>query len=93
MIRAASVTAAPRSRACGLGVITSRSVPGMGASSSDRFRTVLATRAAALAVALALLTGAACGDDEEDEPQQDQTGETVDVPTSVQDTRTTLGGG
>ena len=45
---------------------------------------------AAACVAFTLLGTAACGDDEKDEPQRDQTGETVDVPTSVQDTRTTM---
>ena len=46
--------------------------------------------AAALAASLAVLGGAACSDDEKDEPQKDQTGETSRVPTSVEDTRTTF---
>ena len=45
---------------------------------------------AAACLSLALFGGAACGDDEKDEPQRDGESEKLETPTSVQDTRTTL---
>jgi hypothetical protein len=64
----------------------------MGAS-SDRFSIVLPTRVAAAAVAFVLVMSGACGDEEKDEPQRSGESEKLETPTSVQDTRTTLGGG
>lgn len=61
----------------------------MGSVRGMRTTSHVSRWAAIACVGVVLLTGA-CGDDEKDEPQRDQTGETVDVPTSVQDTRTTL---
>ena len=65
----------------------------MGLSASHRL-TGRATRGLMSALVVATLTtGVACSDKEKDEPQGNNTGETVpNPPTSVEDTRTTLGG-